>query len=290
MNFQSKMTFEQFLSCLIVFFLVMLIQMHSVFAHEPIFGLGPHLIYKGGVGVEVEIEGERSSGNQETERDLLIVTEIIYGITSDLAATLVIPGILEKVEKTETEDRSSSGFGDLSFRLKYRFWRRDTPGTQDSAAIILGGKFPTGNEDKNPKLGSGSTDFLIGLAAARESRRWYYFGDLRYRLNTKDDQFKADDKIFADAAIGIRPWPTEYLEPDWVFLVESNWETQQRSEQFGQDVSDSGGDLLFISPGFFWTYRNWAVKGGVQVPVYQHLFGNQPEVDYRFALGVETHF
>jgi len=290
LNFQSKMILDQFFSCLFVFFLVMLIQINSAFAHEPIFGLGPHVIYKGGVGIEVEINGERSSSNQETRRELAIDTEIIYGITSDLAATLVIPGILDKVGKTATEDQSSSGFGDLSLRLKYRFWRRDSPGTQDSAAIILGGKFPTGDENEKPRLGSGSTDFLFGLAVARESRRWYYFGDFRYRLNTRDDQFKAGDKIFADAAIGIRPWLTEYLEPDWVFLVEMNWETQQRNELFGQDISDSGGNLLFVSPAFFMTYRNWAVKGGVQVPVYQNLHGNQPEVDYRFALGVEIHF
>ena len=290
MNFQSKKILGKLFSCLFVFFLVMLIQIISAFAHEPIFGLGPHVIYKGGVGVEVEIDGERSSGNLKTERELAVDTEIIYGITSDLAVTLVIPGILDKVRITETEDQSSSGFGDLSIRLKYRFWRRDSPGIQDSAAIILGGKFPTGDENEKPKLGSGSTDFLFGLAVARESRRWYYFGDFRYRLNTTDDQFKAGDKIFADAAIGIRPWLTEYLEPDWVFLVEANWETQQRNEQFGQAVSDSGGNLLFVSPGFFLTYRNLAVKGGVQVPVYQNLYGNQPGIDYRFAFGVEIHF
>jgi outer membrane putative beta-barrel porin/alpha-amylase len=290
LNFHSKMIFDQFISCLFVFFLVMLVSINFAFAHEPIFGLGPHVIFKGGVGVEVEIDEDRSSGNQETRRELAIDTEIIYGITSDLAATLVIPGILDKVEKTATEDQSSSGFGDLSLRLKYRFWRRDRPGIQDSAAIILGGKSPTGDGNEKPKLGSGSIDFLFGLAVARESRRWYYFGDFRYRLNTEADQFKAGDKIFADAAIGIRPWLTEYLEPDWVFLVEMNWETQQRNELFGQDVSNSGGDRLFISPAFFLTYRNWAVKGGVQVPVYQNLYGNQPEVDYRFALAMEYHF
>ena len=290
MNFRLIRNLGKLISCLFVFFAVLLLPIIPTFAHEPIFGLGPHVIYKGGVGVEVEIDGERSSGNQKTDEELAIDTEIIYGITSDLAATLVIPGILYKVEKTATADQASSGFGDVSFRLKYRFWRRDSPGTQDSAAIILGGKFPTGDENERPKLGSGSTDFLFGLAAARESRRWYYFGDFRYRLNTQDDQFKAGDKIFADVAIGIRPWLTEYLEPDWVFLVEMNWETQQRNELFEKDVSDSGGNLLFVSPGFFLTYRNWAIKGGVQVPVYQNLYGNQPEVDYRFALGIGIHF
>ncbi|MFQ5444480.1 MAG: transporter [Nitrospinales bacterium] len=195
MNHPSKMILGKLFSGLFVFFLVMLIRIISAFAHEPIFGLGPHVIYKGGVGVEVEIDGDRSSSNKETERELAIDTEIIYGITPDLSATLVIPGILDKLEETETGDQSSAGFGDLSIRMKYRFWRRDSPGTQDSAAIILGGKFPTGDENKKPKLGSGSADFLLGLAAARESRRWYFFGDFRYRLNTEADPFKAGDNL-----------------------------------------------------------------------------------------------
>ena len=92
MNLQSKMILVKFISYLFVTNLMMLIQTISAFAHEPIFGLGPHVIYKGGVGVEVEIDGERSSGNQKTDEELAIDTEIIYGITSDLAATLIIPG------------------------------------------------------------------------------------------------------------------------------------------------------------------------------------------------------
>ncbi len=254
-------------------------------AHEPIFGLGPHTIFKGGFGLEMEFEGEKASGAGEVEREYVLTSEIIYGITADLSATLVIPYILERSSINE-----SSGPGDVSVRTKYRFWRRDGIGVQDAAAVILGAKLPTGDDDKTPRLGSGSTDYLLALTIARESLKWYYFGDVRYRLNTEGGGgLRAGNGVFADLAIGIRTRRVEYLRPDLVVIAELNFEARDRNEFFGVDVADSGGTRLFLSPSFFFTYRNWALKGGIQFPVDQDLNGNQPESDYRFSLAVESH-
>ena len=257
----------------------------SALAHEPIFGLGPHTIFKGGFGLEMEFEGEKASGAGKVERERVVTSEIIYGITTNLSATLAIPYILERSSINE-----SSGTGDISVRTKYRFWRRDGIGVQNSAAVITGVKLPTGDDDKTPRLGSGSTDYLLALAVARESLKWYYFGDVRYRLNTEGSGGRrAGNVVFADFAIGIRPRKTVYLRPDLVVIAELNFESRDRNELFGVDVADSGGTRLFLSPSFFFTYRNWALKGGIQFPVDQDLNGNQPESDYRFSLAVETH-
>lgn len=269
-------------------FLVTLAAMPA-YAHEPIFGLGPHTIFKGGVGIETEIETELASGTGETERRLIMDTEFIYGVTTNLSLTVAVPVIYRELE-IDDDTNSLTGLGDVFFRTKYRFWRHDITGTQDSAAFIMGIKLPTGNNDSTPQLGSGSTDFLFGLAAARESRRMYYFGDLRYRLNTENhDDLKIGDRLFADTGIGVRPWLTEYLEPDLVVTLESNWETHMRNSLDGHLISDSGGDLLFLSPGFFLTYRNWAIKGGFQYPVYQELNGDQAKIDYRLIIAMEVH-
>ncbi len=257
----------------------------SALAHEPIFGLGPHTIFKGGFGLEMELEGEKASGAGEVENERVVTSEIIYGITANLSATLAIPYILERSSTNE-----SSGTGDISVRTKYRFWRRDGIGVQDSAAVITGVKLPTGDDDKTLRLGSGSTDYLFGLAVARESLKWYYFGDVRYRLNTEGGGgLRAGNAFFADLAIGVRPRKTVYLRPDLVVIAELNFESRDRKELFGVDAADSGGTRLFLSPSFFYTYRNWALKGGIQFPVDQDLNGNQPESDYRFSLAVETH-
>jgi hypothetical protein len=287
---KSSFPLQIVIAGLIVVLFLFLVTSRPARAHEPIFGLGPHTIFKGGVGVEVEIEGEKASGSGEEEKEYVLHTEILYGITTDLAATLAFPLVLDKTTETGGLEQSSSGPGDLGMRLKYRFWRRDRPGLQDAAAVVVGLELPTGDDDASPRLGSGSTDYLVGLTAARESLVWYYFGDVRYRLNTENDGLKIGDRFFADLAIGVRLRPTEYLKPDLVLLAELNGESRQRNELYGVDLDNTGGYLLFLSPSFFLTYRNWALKGGVQLPIHQGLHGDQPEEDYRFKLAVELHY
>lgn len=270
--------------------LLILLSPYASEAHEPIFGLGPHTIYKGGIGIEAEFEGAKVSGAGEEEKEYVLHTEIIYGITADTAVTLAVPYIIDRTLEAGGAQESISGLGDVSLRAKYRFWRRDRPGIQDAVAVVAGIKLPTGDNTGTPRLGSDSTDFVFALAAARESLTWYYFGDVRYRFNTEGGGgLKKGDRFFADLALGIRPWHVEYIKPDLVLLAELNWETFQRDELSGVDIEDSGGDRLFVSPSFFFTYRNLALKGGVQLPVYQALKGEQPEEDYRFKLVVELH-
>ncbi len=288
---KRPLSLRHYIKSLKMLFVLLIIAIAApAYAHEPLFGLGPHTIYKGGVGIEVAVEGERASNSNEKERELSLHTEIMYGITENLAVTLATPLVLKKSHDEGSGEYTGSGIGDITLRTKYRFWNQDSPGTKDSAAFITGIKLPTGEDGKTPKLGTGSTDFIFGLTAARESLRWYYFGDIRYRLNTRGSgNLKKGDRVFADLAIGIRAWATEYLKPDLVFMAEVNWESLMRDEFNGVDLNNSGGNRVFFAPSFFFTYRNWAVKGGVQIPLYQNLYGDQAEDKYRFKISVETH-
>ncbi|GMQ89570.1 MAG: hypothetical protein BMS9Abin09_1072 [Gammaproteobacteria bacterium] len=77
--------------------------------------------------------------------------------------------------------------------------------------------------------------------------------------------------------------------PDTVWLLELNREYGQRAELRGSNLPDTGGTELFLSPGIFWTKRNFAVKAGVQVPVFSDLRGSQDNTDYRGRLILEWH-
>ncbi|NOY57845.1 MAG: hypothetical protein GXO75_02795, partial [Calditrichaeota bacterium] len=85
------------------------------------------------------------------------------------------------------------------------------------------------------------------------------------------------------------PWLTEYLKPDLVVMAELNWESLQQNKIDGQIMANSGGDRLFLSPGIFFTLRNWAIKGGLQIPLWQKMNGSQRKTDYRYALAIEVH-
>lgn len=240
-------------------------------SHEPIFGLGPHTIFKGGVGIEFEFEAERASGGGESEEVQKMNQEIIYGLTEDWALTIATPFAL----KHEGE----KGIEDLSLRTKVRFWRKDGPGFQNAAAVVAGLKFPTGSQNKG--LGTGSTDYLLGINGGHEGLDYYLFGDVHFLSRTEG----RGDAFFANMAFGGRPFGMgDYYDFDPVFYLELNY------EETGIGIKNAGRRVLSLSPTFFLTYRNWALRGGWQLPVSQGVDGNSKELDERFALAVEAHF
>lgn len=271
-----------FLRSVIILVVIAFTSASSAFAHEPVFSLGPETIYKDGVGIETEVEYEKSG----SERSFDLHEEIIYGLREDLSLTARFPFILEKKEL----DSTSSGFGDLALRAKYRFYKKDYFGAQDKAAFIGGVKFPTGDEDKNPSLGTGSFDYLLGLTAGHESLKWYYFGTVRYRINNENGSNEKGDKFLYDIAFGLRPVLKEYYEPDLVLLLELSGEHRNKDIISGVKNIDSGGDILYLGPTFLWSYRNWMIKGGIQLPIYQNLNGDQEDEDFRSVIAVEVHF
>ena len=78
-------------------------------AHEPLFGVGPHTIYEKGLGLETELEVE--------DEGITLHNEVIYGVTPDLAVTLVAPWV-----RKEEGGRTDSGLGDLTLPGKCRFF------------------------------------------------------------------------------------------------------------------------------------------------------------------------
>jgi Putative MetA-pathway of phenol degradation len=251
-------------------------------AHGPIFSKGPHVVFEDGIELSLNIRRQRKSGAgaRETKTEFGFQTE--YGLTPDWQIGFEVPLVL----KTGTAG-SATGLGDVTVSTKYRFLRLDSPGAQRTMAVLFGIKTPTG---RTPRLGSGSTDILTGLTAGYEARRWYAFADARYRVNTQGaGGLRRGDTLFLDIVGGIRPVLTGYKEPDTVFLIELNWERARRDRLRGAALANSGGWELFLSPGIFWTYRNFAIKGGVQIPIARALNGSQAKSDYRALVTFQVH-
>ena len=255
-------------------------------SHNPIFTPGPHLVYGGGLEVTAGYSRNRASGAgaRETEQELEL--ELEYGLTADWTAEMELPFV-----DKDLNQNGSSGLGDIVLRSRYRFLRLDSPGVQRSAAVLGQVKLPTGDDDRTPRLGSGSTDFVGGLLYGHESRRWYYNLAARYRLNSEGGGgLEKGDKQFLDIVGGVRPVLTGYLAPDAVLFLELNWENAGRDRLNGADADNTGGWELFLSPGVFATYRNVALRMGLQIPIAEGLNENQAESDYRFKFEVKYTF
>jgi Putative MetA-pathway of phenol degradation len=252
-------------------------------AHEPVFSLGPRTIWEGGVGIETNYEFEDQGGEQLS----VLNYEVLYGVTNDLALTFKVPQILEREVGGETEH----GSGDIEIRAKYRILQFDALNASNQVSGIFGVKVPTGDEDANPALGTGTTDFLFGATYGYESRFWYHFATVRYRWRTESGNRDPGDRLFVDAAMGIRPFPTEYDQSDLVLLAEMNAEFESESEFAGQTLPDTGGDTIWLGPTILFSPNpQWMYKGGIQFPIYEDLKGDQEGSEFRAVFGIEFHF
>jgi hypothetical protein len=254
-------------------------------AHDPVFGPGPHVLYKEGVEVHIGVHREKAGQEKEAELGL----ELTYGLTGDWAAGIELPYV--NVEEGANE---SNGAGDARLFTKYRFWRKDSLGLQESAAVLLNVMLDNGDDKANPPLGSGTTDTLLGFTYGYESLTWYRWTSIRYRRNGENSGgLRRGDRWLVDFALGYRPTFPVYLKPDTVWILELNGERGQRAELNGSVLTtvgaNAGGTEWFISPGIFWTQRNFAIKAGVQFPIANNLKGNQDESDYRAKMEFEWH-
>ena len=244
----------------------------NVFAHEPLFGLGPHTVGQYAWALESEIERDDDGWTNHYE--------IIYGITPDIAITAALPYLFS------VEGRKG-GVGDLVIRGKYRFIRRDAPGASNAFALHGGIKLSTGDQSEN--RGSGTTDYLIGLSFGHESRRNYAFAGIRYKINGIIGDLNRGDILHINAAYGIRPWQLEYADPDPVFLVEILGQFKGRNYREGNPELNSGGISLGIAPGILFSYRNVMLKAGVKIPIFDKLNGSQPASVREFVFAVDVH-
>ena len=257
-----------------------------VLAHGPLFSPAPETIWKGGTELTLGFHAKEATGAGEEEKDYEAFLEAEYGITADWEVGIEIPYAWK-----EQNGRDANGIGDITLDTKYQVWKRDLPGAQYKAAAFLELELPTGDGDGTPRLGSGSTDVGGGFATGYESRRWYWFASAAYRLNTEGaGGLETGDRQFLNLVGGVRPVLGEYDEPDTVLMLELNWERAGRDELDGTGVADTGGWELFLSPVVWWTYRQVAVRGGVQIPVAEDLNGDQATSDYRARVELVYHF
>lgn len=112
-------------------------------AHDPIFGVGPHVLFKNGFETSVELEAEKAGA----EKEQALALEVTYGLTGDWALGVDLP-----YEFKQDGTTSSSGNGDVAAFTKYRFWRRDSLGLQESAAVLLKVVTDTAQGGRTPAL------------------------------------------------------------------------------------------------------------------------------------------
>ncbi len=237
-------------------------------AHDPVFGIGPHVMFRD--GVEVHVEYDVARGGEPGEEAGF---GLKYGLTADWSVGLSIAAGNQSAPEEERVVQ-----GPVYASTKYRFWREDRFGSQESAAVMTQVMVDDGEQQD-----LAGRDVVLGLTYGFEGRKWYRWLSLRKRLNSgmRSGQSRPDIWLL-DAVVGIRLNQTEYLEPDWVWMVELNTERLEFRHQPDTDV-------IFLSPGLMWTWRNFAIKTGAQFRVMEDGSNKGRSDNYRLKLELEWH-
>ncbi len=233
------------------------------FAHEPLYGLGPDVLFKGAFNPHLTFQFDK----HRTENEFAFG----YGITRNWTGVVETPFVIEN-GKYDLES--------IMIKSSYRFYKLDKPGLSYKAAFVSELELPHSNdEDKT---------LHCALTAGQEALRFYWFTYLGYQYNLTKNSFVNSNQVRYGITFGMRLNKPDYYKPDLVFLIENTGAYHQRSEASGiETTTKNGGNNFEIAPTFILTYKNWALRGGVQFGVFNS--GDIEKTEANAKVTIEVH-
>jgi len=214
---------------------------------------------------------------------------IPYNVTTDLLVGVKIP-TLNMNMKSGGSTKESFGLGDVTLFAKYLLVQVDGLGETFRVAGKGSVKLATGSKNIVPALGSGTVDYSLGAVAAWIGLKYGVYGDVSYSFNGSSDGLSRGNNLTYNTAFGYRLIPAVYdTYPTQVvnLYLELNGKYALRDKLIGQEVANSGGNEVFVSPGIqYIPSRNFLVEGSVQIPIVTALHGTQLGTDFMVNLGV----
>jgi hypothetical protein len=215
----------------------------------------------------------------------------------------------------------ASGVGDLLLLGQWRFLKE--PVVAPEAALLAGVKLPSGQTDIRDRSGrrfetefqpgSGSTDPLIGLALTRQFGPWSLDGNILHQFATAGAQrTNLGDRFVYNAALSYRLFghseaghvhvhddghvhvhePEQPASPtftlDGILEMNGRWEGQEQIA--GVRDPNTGGNVVYLSPGLRASYGNMSGFVSVGVPIVNDPNGLQSKPAYQVASGIALSF
>ncbi len=249
--------------------------------------------------LKVHRQHEEEGRDVHSRRNDMVYNLILgYGITDNLSLTLQLPFVERRARQIKDEDfvgqrETSSGKGDIIMYGKYRFYNK-----LFGAAAILGIKAPTGQTDERNKQGTrfdpeeqpgtGSTDWMFGMAINKSLGRFTIDGSILYQLKgTGSQDYEFGDIVRANVE-GAYAVKERGRYPGLELLAGVNAQFADKDHENAKKISDSGGTTVFFAPGLSSQVTdNISSSVSVMFPILQNLGRDHQEVDYLvlFSIG-----
>ena len=215
---------------------------------------------------------------------------LVYGATPRMTAFATLPILARRRDEVlSSSSRTTPAMGDVVLLSRYTVLLDDyAPLSTRRVALLAGLKLPVGAE----RFGTPTFDPRLGAVGTWAHNRHELDADVLYTLSTKRQGFTAGDRFRYDVAYRYRLWPKRFGKRLVQIngLLELNGLWSDRNEDHGSTRRNSGGHILFLSPGFQYVAKSWILEASLQLPISQNLNGSQVETDFVGVLSVRVPF
>lgn len=242
-----------------------------------LFGLGQNIVDKGtcqAVGLLTQNKGGHKNFIE-------LVPGILYGITNRLSLLILTPiSIYHK-----PNEGVKSGIQNIITQFEYAIYKKERQRSVDDATLVCNIIFPTRSLDQaNPTIASGPPSFLLGATLIHTRTDWYYFASPGVHLAISNNGVKVGNQYFVQCGFGKNiPTSPRFIA---IWMIEFNGIFSDQDKTQGSYKPDSGGQVLYLGPTLWLSSKSIFIQGGIGLPIYQHLNGNQPKNTYLAALNV----
>jgi hypothetical protein len=168
--------------------------------------------------------------------------------------------------------------GDIRILASYSGFFEDM-----STGVTLGLKLPTGDYkdphfDRDTEIGTGSTDIVLGAfhhGAFSDTSKWNYFVEAQYETAVADrGGYRPGNELNVSGGLVYSSFDIGgglKLSP----LLKITASDRDRDTGPNASLGDSGYERVLVGPGVEFDGESWRLYADVEVPIYQHMNGNQ---------------
>lgn len=259
--------------------------------HGPVFGIATPTNAAGGWSLDLGFMGRTG----EEEDGAMSRAMLTYGFTEDLQLSVSAPLVFASASFAPARGTAMmAGSGDFEGIGAWRFHRRGTAigtrveTTAYAGLIVPGPQRPAGMA-RDLRRAPG---FYTAVASGLASRSHYLWGGIGY---TRFAERSGDRRpgIFSYSAVwGYRPPPLrkDYPHWDWRLFAELTGEKSGDLRRENVEHPETGGHQVLLGPTALGIYKNYAIEGGVQFPVYRDLGARLQRENVRYAVNFSLFF
>ncbi len=258
------------------------------------------------VGTVYQDGNKATNANRELETHLTQQYSFFYALANTVSLSALIPIPRRHFEQLSSSGQFVSGnqfgLGDVALLARYKPYVGHGMESTYIVSIAAGVKLPTGRTDGHDsqgqlldahvQLGTGSTDVLLGTSGFAAVGRTAFILNLLAGIDREGaNGHQFGNTLNYDATVRYGVTPDDYDSPQLFATISLIGELRGRERQGGIIDGNSGGNVLYVSPGMqLFVTPALTLEISYQQPIIHSLFGEQLGEDYRFVSGIQILF